>query len=140
MIKNDALDEIYDLNYRWKCLIEDLFEDEFDYEFFKYLAVHTFAFLFPYHSAENIPRDVLGVLFKIKEFAECPIKLSCQNVSRANDAAQLVAQSFCIQMQEQWICINQKYSEDEFMVLDDCGKHYIIDTDTFDLSEIIDDI
>lgn len=46
MIKNDALDEIFDLNHRWECLTNDLFEDEFDYEFFKPLAVHTFAFCF----------------------------------------------------------------------------------------------
>ena len=85
MIKNDALDEIVDLNHRWERLTDDLFADEFDYEFFKPLAAHTFAFLFPYHASETLPRDIMSVLFRVKEFAACPV-----NVSRESDAAQLV--------------------------------------------------
>lgn len=28
MIKNDILDEIFNLNHRWECLTNDLFNDE----------------------------------------------------------------------------------------------------------------
>ena len=132
MIKNDALDEIFDLNHRWECLTNDLFEDEFDYEFFKLLAVHTFAFLFPYHDAESLPRKIMSILFKIKEFASCPV-----GVSRKSDVAQLVAQSFCLQIEDGWVSIDGKISENEFVVFDHSDDYHIINADTFDLSEML---
>ena len=132
MIKNDALNEIFDLNHRWECLTNDLFEDEFDFEFFKLLAVHTFAFLFPYHDAENLPREMMSVLFKIKEFASCPV-----DVSPESNAAQLVAQAFCFHIEDHWLKIDNEYSEEEFAVLDDYGDFCIIDANTFDLSDLL---
>lgn len=132
MIKNDALDEILDLNHRWESLTTDLFEDAFDYEFFKLLAVHTFAFLFPYHTAESFPREIMSVLFKIKEFASCPV-----SVSRESNAAQLVAQSFCFHMEDHWLKIDKEYSTEELAVCDHYGDYYIVDANTFDLSEFM---
>lgn len=138
MDKNDALKEILDpnqiadLNNRWELLTDDLFDDKFDYEFFKSLAVHTFAFLFPYHVAEFLPREIMSVLFKIKEFVACPIA-----VSRESDAAQLVAQSFCLQIEKGWLSIDDKIDENKCVVFDHSDDYYIIDAGTFDLSEML---
>ena len=132
MIKNEALNEIYDLSYRWDCLTNDLFENEFDCEFFKLLAAHTFTFLFPYHSAETLPRKVVGVLFKIKEFAACPVE-----VSEESNVAQLVANEFCAQIEENWVLIDGVYDENGFVIRDLCGEQYIIDANSFDLSTLL---
>ena len=131
MIKNDALNEVFDLSHRWECLTNDLFDDEFDYEFFKPLAVHTFAFLFPYHAAENLPREMMSVLFKIKEFASCPV-----GVSKESNAAQLVATEFCNQIEDCWIQIDGIFDENCFVVADNYGVDHFIDTNTFDLSDM----
>ena len=132
MLKNDALDEIVDLTQRWECLTADLFADEFDYADFRLLAAHTFAFLFPFHAAETLPRDTMGVLFRINEFGTCPV-----NVSRESNAAQAVAQSFCLQIEEHWVSIDGAYSENNFVVIDAHDEYHIIDANTFDLAEML---
>ena len=131
MIENDALNEVIDLTDRWECLTSDLLEDEFDYEFFKLLAAHTFSFLFRYHSAENLPREIMSVLFRIKEFASCSV-----SVSQESDAAQLVASEFCNQIEDCWVQIDGIFDENSFAVFA-YGEDHIIDADTFDLSDLI---
>lgn len=135
MIKNDAIGIASNLNYRWENLIEDTFTREFDYSAFRALAVHTFAYLFPYHSAEELPREVMTLLFRIKEFSCCPV---CNERYAEYRAAKLVAYELCDQIAGDWIQINSVFDDNRF-VARDYDKHYIIDTNTFDLSEVLKD-
>lgn len=132
MIKNDALNEVVDLNHRWECLIKDLWNDVFDYDFFKLLAVHTFAFLFPYHNSKKLPREIIGVLLKIREFSSYPASLSSEH-----NYSILVADSFCLQMEKHWVSIDGVFSENEFVIFGYDDTPYIIDANTFDLSHLI---
>lgn len=130
MIKNDALDVNFDLNHRWKCLIEDVYNDYFEYKYFQLLAVHTFAYLFPYHSKRNIPKDLVSVLFKIKEFAAISNPI-CS--AWDTHAAQIVANAFCEQMESGWVKIDGSFDENLFVVFDN-NDYHLIDSNTFDLT------
>ena len=132
MLQNDALDELTDLGHRWQCLLDDVYEETFDYDFFKLLAAHTFSFLFRYRADEVLPRDMLGILFRIAEFASYPVA-----ISRLFDKAQLVAESFCLQLEEGWVTVDGAYSEEQFVVFDRSGDYYLINTDTFDLAPML---
>lgn len=132
MIKIDQ-DEIYNMLYEgWECLKDDLQEDVFDYEFFKIMATHTFAYLYPCRMEKRIPREMLSILFRINAFAEYPV-----GISREFEAAQMVAKEFCNQMEECWVQIDGAFDENRFAVLGHCGEEYIIDANTFDLGEIV---
>ena len=133
MIKNDALNEIIDLDNRWASLLDDIYEEEFDYDFFKPLAVHTFSFLFTYREAEVLPREIMSILFKIKEFASYPVG----GISPEFDAAQLVAAEFCNQIEDCWVRIDGEFDENCFVVADRYGEDHFIDTNTFDLIELL---
>lgn len=129
MIKNMADNEALDLDQRWTYLIRKGFE--FDYTFFKTLAAHTFAYLFPYNSARVFPREMITVLLKIKDFA-CYPPLGLQ-LSAEHKAAQLVAHEFCDQIEYGWKQINRKFDRNRFVVFDENDKRYLIDANTFDL-------
>lgn len=129
MIKNDAIDNIFDLNYRWGNLVVDVLEDNFDYEYFKPLAVHTFALLFEYKDAQTLPREIMKILFKIKEFASYFVEISLEC-----EMAQAVATAFCDQIEGEWLKIDGEYDENRFAVCDLYGMEFTLDANTFDLS------
>lgn len=113
--------------------MEDLYEcEEFDYEFFKSLAVKTFAILFSYHSEEKIPKDIIQIILKVNQFANFPVG----GISTEYEAAQMVAMEFCNQISDAWVMIDDKYDENYFAVLCENGDA-ILDANTFDLEPIM---
>ena len=134
-------DTVFDLTERWECLVEDQREEEFDRESFCKLAVDTFQFIYPLNVNDegkiqkgDIPRDVLQMLLLAKEFAS-----SETFISHECEAAHLVAEAFCSQMADGWIAIDDGFSKDRFAV-EGCSGFFAIDTTTFDLSDIIEDL
>ena len=133
MLKNDGIGEIFDLNRRWECLLDDVIDERFDLISFQALAVDTFAFLFPYHATEEFAREVMSLIFRIKEFA-------CFGASRKSytgwRAARHIAHEFCEQVTGCWALVDGVVDERKFRV-HDRKNDYIIDTKNFDLSEMI---
>ena len=136
MIENDAIDNIFDLQHRWGCLIDDAWDDVFDYDYFKLLAAHTFTYLFQFLTRGILPRESLSVLFKIKHFAT----FMFSGISDEFEAAKLVAQAFCDQMEDCWVEIEDDFSEDLFVVAGADGEDYLIDTNSFDLTELVESL
>ena len=133
-------DTVFDLTDRWECLLENQQEEEFDCEYFCKLAVDTFQFIYPLNVNDegkiqkgDIPRDVLKILLLAKEFAS-----SQTFISYECEAAHMVAEAFCSQMATGWIAIDDVFSKDQFAV-ESVSGFFVIDTATFDLSEIIED-
>ena len=123
---------VFNLTHRWECLVEDQQEEEFDYAFFRPLAVDTFRLLFPLHDGvSDIPRDVVGILLLMKEFASFPIA-----ISEKCDIAQLIAEALCSQVAFGWLTIDEELSEDQF-VFETYNGYCAIDTATFDFSTIV---
>ena len=133
MIKCNSTDVVFDLQGRWRCLIDDAWDNEFDYEFFKILAAHTFSYLFELNKSRTLPSISLAVLFAVKEFSV----LSCGGISDEYEAAKIVAQEFCNQMEECWVETEDGLSEDVFVVGGPDGVDCLIDTNTFDLAELV---
>jgi len=128
----DLFNKIFDLTERWEDSTSALYDEEFETEAFGTLAAETFALLFPYHAAESLPRELLGLLFKIKEFACCPATESPEG-----EAAQLVAHEFCNQMEDCWVQIDGTFDQERFAVANNLGEDVILDAHTFDLTELM---
>ena len=134
-------DTVFDLIDRWECLLEAQREGEFDCESFCKLAVDTFQFIYPLNVNDegriqrgDIPRGVLQMLLLAKEFAS-----SQTFISHECEAAELVAEAFCSQMATGWIAIDDVFSKDQFAV-EGLNDFFFINTTTFDLSDIIEDL
>lgn len=153
---------VLDLTDRWEALVEEQREGSFDRDAFCRLAADTFRLFFPLRDkhtlytkkvcpaddlrlffpksdetrreTNDIPRDVLPILLFAKEFASCKTFLSCEC-----GAAELVADALCSQLANGWIAIDGVFSEERFVVEGFAG-FYIIDTATFDLSQLIEDV
>lgn len=123
---------VFNLTHRWECLVEDQQEEEFDYEFFRKLAIDTFQFLFPLNDGKSdIPRDVVKILLLMKAFASYMI-----TISEECDIAQFIADAFCSQITSGWLGIDGKLSKDQF-IFEDYKGFCAIDTTTFDLSTVV---
>lgn len=86
--------------------------------------------MFSYRNAENLPREIMSILFKIKEFSFETIV-----PSKGSYAAQMVARAFCEQIEGCWVQIDGAFDENRFVVTDDWRNKHIIDANTFDLCE-----
>jgi len=129
-------DELFDLDNLWYQLTAELIlYERFDYDAFKAIAVRTFAFLFPYHYEDYLPREMMELLFHINEFACRPY------VSKEHKAAMWVAHAFCNQIARGWELVDDDYDEHHFLVEDPYSAKgqttFIIDAHTFDLSEML---
>lgn len=125
--------EILELTERWENVNQDLSEEFFDYDAFRELAADTFKNIFPYHSERTIPKELLELMLAVNSFANCMIG----GISDECDAAQLVAKEFCNQLADCWVITDDGISENVFIVEDERGYSHCIDTETFDLSELI---
>lgn len=126
-------EKIYFLQSDWQSMTQELWEDEFDYEKFRQVAKETFNILFEYHSVETVPKELLLLLFEIKEFAFYPV----MDISEECDAAKLVANEFCNQISDCWVGTEDGIDKNTFVVMSENGTDCLIDTETFDLSELI---
>lgn len=126
--------DILNLTDRWESMNLDVLDNTFDYHVFRNLAADTFKNIFPYHSERTIPKELLELMLSVSKFANCMIG----GISEECDAAQLVANEFCNQLADCWVCADDGVSEKVFIVADENGCDHYIDTETFDLSELID--
>lgn len=118
---------------------DDVFDDIFDYENFKDCAKRTFKILFAFRDLDPMPKLIGQFILDIHRFAVNPIG----GISKEYLSASLVAQNFCDQGMGffQTKDIFDEPSENEFIVRDTYNDStYVIDTNTFDLSPIINDI
>lgn len=84
-----------------------------------------------FHAAENLPREMMSVLFKIKEFASCPV-----SVSKESNAAQLVATEFCNQIEDCWVQIDGIFDEN-YLVVGERHIHSAAEKNTFNYNALI---
>lgn len=132
MVKYDP--DVFDLADRWSAVWDAAcFDDAFDFEAFKELAAHTFVYLFQFRSRGILPREILALLFKIKQFAD----FAPDALSDECEVAKMVAQEFCNQMEDCWVETEDDDPEDVFVVAGPDDMDYIIDANTFDLTELI---
>lgn len=127
------VEKIYMLADEWETLNSLLYVEEFNYESFQNTAKGTFEILFEYKDDDMISKDLLGLIIKINIFGENP--MSC--IEEA-DAAKLVAKEFCNQFLECWVGTENGVDKDVFIVAAENGVDCFIDTETFDLSELVD--
>lgn len=126
--------DLLNLTDRWESMNQDVLDNIFDYHGFRNLAADTFKNILPYHAERTIPKELLELMFSVNKFANCMIG----GISEEYDAAQLVANEFCNQLADCWVCTDEGISEHVFIVADENGYDHYIDTETFDLSELID--
>lgn len=127
-------DKIYDLMNNWESLNSDLWSDLFDYEFFKCTIKETFEILFEYREDEMISKDLLGLVLKVSAFGTHPMG----GVSDEADAAKLTVSELCAQFSECWVGTGNGVEKSTFVVAAENGSDCFVDTETFDLSEVID--
>ena len=129
MGRRKAKSELEDLNQKWMRLVDDLYNFKFDYEVFKSVAVQAFAFLFQYRDAESIPREVLKLLFIMKEFAVHHFEGEDECY-----AAQVATNNLCAQIGGKWCKVDEEYSEDTFVIfIGNSGYYTFVDAKTFEL-------
>lgn len=122
---------LYSLTHRWKCLLDDVQDDEFDYDYFRALARDTFRFLFPLRDGSEIPRDVLPMLCSMKAFSVWPVG----GLGQYFEDAQMVANGFCEQISNGWLSIDDEVSETLF-AFEVPGGFGVVEVESFDLSEL----
>lgn len=122
---------LFDLTHRWKCLLYDVQDDEFDYDYFRALARDTFRLLFPLRDGTEIPRDVLPMLFTMKTFSMWPVG----GLGEYFDEAQMVADGFCEQVSTGWLSIDGEIS-DKLFAFEAHGGFGVVEVESFDLSEL----
>ena len=127
-------EKIFETSDNWELLNAQIWEDNFDYEFFKDVAKDTFEILFELKDEDNISKDLLVLLLKINTFSVNPV--SC--ISAEADAAKLVAQELCGQFSDCWVGTENGVEKSVFIVCAENGIDCFIDTKTFDLTELID--
>ncbi len=126
--------KIYDLMDSWERMNSELCDDMFDYEFFKSTIKETFEILFEYREDEMISKDMLGLVLKLSAFGTNPTG----GVSDEADAAKLTACELCTQFSECWVGTGNGVEKSTFVVAAENGSDCFINTETFDLAEVID--
>lgn len=136
--ENNDRELIERLAEKWQCLTEELQDFNFEYEEFQQTAIETFPYIAKF-SGKDFPLEIAKLLLSIRSFAVCN-----NYVNSTSEAARLVAETFCDLEEYSGVT---SFSFKEYIVLDDAelevggpSKFYIIDKNTFDLSELIADI
>lgn len=108
--------------FRWRCLLGDLRRNKFDYQIFTLLAKDTFMHLYLTRDEKNLSKDLVQLLLLINDFENCLIKKR----KKKYKAAMCVAREEC--------------ADGFFVVYDEKLNKHIIDTNTFDLTPILESI
>lgn len=127
-------EKIFETSDNWELLNAQIWEDNFDYDFFKNVAKDTFEILFDLKDEDNISKDLLALLLKVNTFGVNPIS----GISAEADAAKLVAQELCGQFSDCWAGTENGVEKSVFIACAENGVDCFIDTNTFDLTELID--
>lgn len=125
---------IYNLSDDWERMNSELWEDLFDYESFKSTIKETFEILFKYRDDEMISKDLLYLVLKLSAFSTNPVG----GISDEADAAKRIADELCTQFSDCWVGTENGVDKSIFVVAAENGCDCFVDTETFDLAEIID--
>lgn len=136
-MQNEWLDE---LREQWAVLTNQLKCNEVDWKMFESVAKDTFEVLFENREEDFIPKNMLCLILSIHTFgmSSCPEKAN----TKKEKAAQAVALSFCEQFAYWWddemtsTRIGRKFVVKTFDEVQTC---YLIDTASFDLSDIVEE-
>lgn len=126
-------EKIYELTDEWESLNIQLWNECFDYENFKNTARDTFEILFEHRDDDTVSKDLMGLVLKINVFAENAIPGATEEAA----AAKLIAEDLCDQFLLGWIETDNGIDKRVFVVTAENGADCFIDTETFDLSELI---
>lgn len=118
---------------RWVDVLGDTGRRCFDYEKFKNLAVDTFKFIYTFSEEETLPKELSRLTFAMNQVGFH----FRTGISREYDAALLVAQEFCTQLNGDWLPARNNITRELFIVRDKRGRQHAINTRTFDLSELL---
>ena len=124
----ESFDEI-DFNIAWRRMIGMAYGDDFDTDKFQELAKVTYQFLAAFQNEDAVPRHYLGSIMLVHEFATtAPVFLKRESLA----AVQVMA------------AIMNLFANDlldvecpEISVEDNQGNNHLIDTATFDLSDLV---
>ena len=137
---NKHYDDIDALCERWENCSIELGDFEFDIEEFRALAKETYDWIVKFFMADLFPAKIVELLLRVRDFASHK-----EYVSEESDAAVLVADTLCDVGNYFGILgrnpMNYEISpENQQFEVGGPTKFITINTETFDLTELIDDI
>lgn len=121
------------LTLRWTDIVEDAWNNRFDYEGFRRLATDTFGLLFPIRDDAELPEEISKLLHQINQFAYH----AKVGISSEYEAAKLVAAEFPIQLKGFWIPTEGGMTRKYFIVKDKHRHPHSLNIREFDLSVMI---
>ncbi len=124
----DTFDEVA-FSLEWRRMIGIAGSERFDMEKFQHLAKNTYSFLASFDNDEKVAREYLGSMLLIHEFATLPPVF----LNREGKAAVRIM-SYLL---DSFINNNISYDCPYIQIEDEEGNFHQIDTNTFDLSELL---
>ena len=124
----EKFDEI-DFNIAWRRMIGMAYGDNFDTNTFRELAQNTYQFLTAFQNEEFVPRSYLGSIMLVYEFATtAAVFLNEESLAAVQVMAAIMN-----------LFINDLLDSEcsEISVEDNQGNNHLIDTTTFDLTDLV---
>lgn len=122
--------QIFDLTHRWRGLIDDTYDFNFDEKYFITLFKDTVQFFHEFCEKNEIPKDTLGLILVAHEFMLMPI-----DPTHDVENASIIVDSLLIQLNKGWV-ITDGQNEDLFTVIMPNEELKQISISKFKLSDI----
>lgn len=129
--------EISKLNEGYEDLISSLWEDEFEFDFFKEIFKETYDMFEKYFSKEEISKQLLSIFEYLVKFANFP----SAEINNEYEASRMIVQSFITEFNSSDGTVQFGSGNDSrsfYVSINNSGTEFNIDE--FDISELIEEL